>query len=86
MRHGGLRIAVASSAKKDEIEKYLDIAGIADLVDVTTCSDDVKESKPSPDIFEVVLEKLGIEGADAVAILRLLSGSGTDLAVIVSAT
>jgi HAD superfamily hydrolase (TIGR01509 family) len=68
VRHGGLRIAVASSAKKDELEKYLDIAGIADLVDVTTCSDDVKESKPAPDIFKAVLNKLGIEGADAVAI------------------
>lgn len=64
----GLRIAVASSAKKDELEKYLDIAGIADLVDVTTSSDDVKESKPAPDIFEVALGKLGIGGGDAVAI------------------
>jgi phosphoglycolate phosphatase-like HAD superfamily hydrolase len=35
---------------------------------VTTCSDDVEESKPAPDIFEAVLKKLGIEGADAVAI------------------
>ena len=68
VRHAGLRIAVASSAKRDELEIYLDIAGIADLVDVTTCSDDVKESKPAPDIFEAVLKKLGIEGADAVAI------------------
>ena len=56
VRDGGLRIAVASSAKKDELEKYLDIAGIADLVDVTTCSDDVEESKPAPDIFESVFQ------------------------------
>ena len=64
----GLRIAIASSAKKDELEKYLDIARITDLVDLTTSSDDVEESKPAPDIFEVVLRKLRIEGADAVAI------------------
>ena len=64
----GVRVAVASSAKKDEVEKYLDIARIADLVDVTTSSDDVEESKPAPDIFEVVLKKLKIRGADAVAI------------------
>src|SRR5689334_2048027 len=37
-------------------------------VDVTTCSDDVEESKPAPDIFEAVLKKLGIEGRDAVTI------------------
>ena len=68
VRDAGLRIAVASSAKKDELDKYLDIARIADLVDVTTSSDDVEESKPAPDIFEIVLKKLKIEGADAVAI------------------
>jgi HAD superfamily hydrolase (TIGR01509 family) len=68
VRDAGLRIAVASSAKKDELEKYLDIAGIADLVDVTTSSDDVEESKPAPDIFEAVLKKLGMGGGDAVAI------------------
>ncbi|WP_426612819.1 HAD family hydrolase [Bradyrhizobium sp. McL0616] len=64
----GLRVALASSAKKDELEKYLVIAGIADLVDVAASSEDVDESKPAPDIFEVVLKKLGIEGREAIAI------------------
>jgi HAD superfamily hydrolase (TIGR01509 family) len=68
VRDAGLAIAVASSAKKDEVDKYLDIARIADLVDLKTSADDVEESKPAPDIFEIVLRKLTIEGADAVAI------------------
>jgi HAD superfamily hydrolase (TIGR01509 family) len=68
VRDAGLQIAVASSAKKDELDKYLDIARIADLIDLATCSDDVEESKPAPDIFEFVLKKLRIEGAAAVAI------------------
>jgi HAD superfamily hydrolase (TIGR01509 family) len=68
VRDAGLRICVASSAKKDEVDKYLDIARINDLVDLKTSSDDVEESKPAPDIFEVVLKKLKIESADAVAI------------------
>ena len=68
LRDAGLRIAVASSAKRDELDKYLDIAGIADLVDATTSSEDADESKPAPDVFEIVLRKLKIAGADAVAI------------------
>ena len=48
--------------------KYLEIARIADLVDVKTSSEDAEESKPAPDIFEIVLKKLGMEGGDAVAI------------------
>jgi HAD superfamily hydrolase (TIGR01549 family) len=67
-RDAGLRIAIASSAKKDELEKYLDIAGIRNLTDETVSSEDVDESKPAPDIFEAVLKKLAIEGRDAVAI------------------
>jgi phosphoglycolate phosphatase-like HAD superfamily hydrolase len=33
-----------------------------------TSPEDVEESKPEPDIFEVVLKKLKIDGNDAVAI------------------
>jgi len=68
VRDAGLRIAVASSAKKDEVDTYLDIARITDQVDLATSSDDTEESKPAPDIFEIVLKKLKIEGIDAVAI------------------
>jgi phosphoglycolate phosphatase-like HAD superfamily hydrolase len=68
VRNAGVRIAVASSAKKDELGEYLDVACIANLVEVTTSSEDAEESKPAPDIFEVVLKKLKIEGAEAVAI------------------
>lgn len=68
LREAGLRIAIASSAKEDELKKYLDIARIGDLVDVATSSDDVEASKPSPDVFEVVLRELKIDGSDAVAI------------------
>lgn len=68
VRDVGLRVAIASSAKPEELENYLAIAEIADLVDVAASSEDVEESKPAPDIFQVVLKKLGIEGCEAVAI------------------
>jgi HAD superfamily hydrolase (TIGR01509 family) len=68
VRDAGIKVAVASSAKKAELDVYLDIAGIAKLVDESTSSTDAAESKPAPDIFEVVLKKLGMTGVDAVAI------------------
>lgn len=67
-RASGLAIAVASSAKKDELDEYLQIAGIRQLVDVATTSDDAKHSKPAPDIFKSALNKLSITGTEAVAI------------------
>ncbi len=68
LRGSGLKIAVASSAKQNELERYLQIAGIERLVDVKTSADDAGQSKPAPDIFLVALKKLGIDPADAVAV------------------
>lgn len=68
VRSAGLKVAVASSAKSDQLDQYLEIAGISSLVDEATASEDVEESKPAPDVFEAVLKKLNIKGADAAAV------------------
>jgi HAD superfamily hydrolase (TIGR01549 family) len=68
VRDSGLKVAIASSAKEDELVKYLEIACIPDQVDLTTSSDDVEQSKPAPDIFEFVLKKFGMQASEAVAI------------------
>ncbi len=41
---------------------HKEIAGIADLIDDATSSDDAKRSKPFPDIFQAALAKLGSVG------------------------
>lgn len=68
VRDAGIRIAVASSAKRAELDRYLEIANIARLVDETTSSEDVDDSKPEPDVFEAVLKKLRMNGNDTVTI------------------
>ena len=52
-------IALASSAKGDELKDFERIANIEDLVEVETSSADAKRSKPHPDIFEAALARLG---------------------------
>lgn len=52
LRQAGIAVAVASSAKTEELDAYLDIAGIKELVHVTVSSDDAENSKPAPDIFQ----------------------------------
>jgi HAD superfamily hydrolase (TIGR01509 family) len=65
----GKRIALASSAKREELGRYKQIAGIEDLLDTETSSDDAERSKPHPDIFEAALARLeGVEAADAIAV------------------
>jgi HAD superfamily hydrolase (TIGR01549 family) len=55
----GLRLALASSAKEEELGAYKKIARIEDLVEEETSADDADKSKPHPDIFEAALERLG---------------------------
>ena len=68
VHEAGLKVAAASSAKRSELEVYLDIACVTGLVEVATSSEDAEQSKPAPDIFHVALKKLGMDGPDAVAI------------------
>ena len=55
----GVKIALASSAKSDELQFYKRLAHIEDLLDTETSSDDVRRSKPEPDIFVAALDRLG---------------------------
>jgi HAD superfamily hydrolase (TIGR01549 family) len=65
----GFRLALASSAKQDELKTYKKIADIEDLVEEETSSDDADKSKPHPDIFEAALERLGdVKASEAVVV------------------
>jgi HAD superfamily hydrolase (TIGR01509 family) len=66
VKAAGLKVALASSAAQKELDHYADLLGIRDLVDVTTTADDVKTSKPAPDIVAVALEKLGVAADEAL--------------------
>ena len=69
IRAAGQRAVLASSGNADEVEQYKEIAGIADLIDSATSSDDVERSKPFPDIFRAALAKLqGLSSDEAVVI------------------
>ena len=67
IRADGKRIALASSAKAEELANYKRIAGIEDLVDAETSSDDAENSKPHPDIFHAALDRLG--GVDPAEVI-----------------
>ena len=69
LKVSGKKIALASSAKADEIAIYKKIANIDDLVDVETSAEDAEKSKPHPDIFDATLERLGhIAPSDVIVV------------------
>jgi HAD superfamily hydrolase (TIGR01662 family) len=64
----GIQIAIASSAKESEVERFSKMLGIQSLVSSTSSSDEVKSSKPDPDVVEVVLDKLKVDPKEALMI------------------
>jgi HAD superfamily hydrolase (TIGR01509 family) len=68
MREAGLRLAVATSADKEELEPLLERAGASDLIQHKASSDDAESSKPDPDIVHAALRRLGLPKSDAVMI------------------
>jgi len=53
----GHSVVLASSAKEDEVEHYLDLLGVRDVADAWTSSQDVEQTKPAPDLVQSALEK-----------------------------
>jgi HAD superfamily hydrolase (TIGR01549 family) len=63
------RIALASSAKEDELAAYKKIARIEDLVEEESSADDAERSKPHPDIFKAALEQLKLSSPDEAVVV-----------------
>jgi len=64
----GHLVVLASSAKEDEVECYLDLLGARDLADGWTTSADVESTKPAPDLVDAALERVGGSPEDAVMV------------------
>ncbi len=60
MRERGLKLSIASSAKPDELRDLLKIVGAADLIQDKSSAKDTSNSKPSPDVMQITLQKIGL--------------------------
>jgi len=69
VRREGLQIALASSAKEEELERHQKSLRIEDLLEAATSADDAERSKPHPDIFRAALAGLeGVAPEEAVVV------------------
>lgn len=62
LRTEGSTVILASSAKQEEVDHYLDLLDARELVDGWTTSADVERTKPEPDLVHAALEKAGDDG------------------------
>jgi HAD superfamily hydrolase (TIGR01509 family) len=59
LKDRGHTVVLASSAKEDEVERYLDLLDARELADSWTTSADVEQTKPAPDLVSVAMQKAG---------------------------
>jgi HAD superfamily hydrolase (TIGR01549 family) len=66
LKQRGHPVVLASSAKTDEVDHYLDLLDARELVDAWTDSSDVEATKPEPDLVHAAIDKAG--GGEAVMV------------------
>jgi HAD superfamily hydrolase (TIGR01549 family) len=59
LREEGSTVILASSAKQEEVDHYLNLLEARELVNDWTTSADVEATKPEPDLVHAALEKAG---------------------------
>lgn len=62
LQEDGVATILASSAKEDEVEHYLDLLDARELVAGWTTSADVERTKPHPDLVHAALDKAEEDG------------------------
>jgi HAD superfamily hydrolase (TIGR01509 family) len=66
LRDRGRPVVLASSAKPNELDHYLDLLDAREIVDGWTSSGDVQQTKPAPDLVLAAMDK--IDGEKAVMV------------------
>ena len=65
LRSDGVKCVLASSGKPADVDTNRKLAGIDGLVDAVATSEDVDQSKPSPDIVRAALQRIAPTPADS---------------------
>jgi HAD superfamily hydrolase (TIGR01509 family) len=66
LKEHGSAVVLASSAKENEVDHYLELLDARELADGWTTSADVEATKPEPDLVEAAVRKAG--GGEAVMV------------------
>jgi HAD superfamily hydrolase (TIGR01509 family) len=88
LKDRGHTVVLASSAKEDEVDHYLDLLDARDLADSWTTSADVESTKPEPDLVKAAIEKAGDGGAvmvgDTPWDIKAAKGAGIETIAVIT--
>jgi phosphoglycolate phosphatase-like HAD superfamily hydrolase len=65
IKQTGVKVGLATDCSRDELDRYLEITGIRDLLDGWACGDDAKHGKPHTDLLVIALKRLDVSAESA---------------------
>ncbi|WP_296667338.1 MULTISPECIES: HAD family hydrolase [unclassified Treponema] len=68
LKNKGFILALASSTRRQAVERQLSRAGLIDYFETLTCGDSVEHSKPDPEIYLRACSSVGIDPKNCVAV------------------
>ena len=68
LKRKGYKLAVASSTKREKVEKHLLSTHVRQYFDAVICGDMVEKSKPEPDIYLKAAAALGVKPEECYAL------------------
>jgi HAD superfamily hydrolase (TIGR01509 family) len=90
LKDRGHTVVLASSAKEDEVDHYLDLLDARELADGWTTSADVEATKPEPDLVRAALERADADGETAIMVgdtpwdVKAAQGAGVPTIAVVT--
>jgi 2-haloacid dehalogenase len=61
LKQSGMSTAILSNGTSTMLRSALESSGIAPLVDLVACADEVQIFKPSPRVYQLILQKCGVQ-------------------------
>jgi HAD superfamily hydrolase (TIGR01509 family) len=74
-RDAGLQVGLASNSGHAHVEGHLGRLGLLPRFGCLACREDVKSPKPEPDLYNLVLNRFGLKGREAIAFEDSRTGS-----------
>lgn len=74
-RAAGLKTGLASNSEHAWVDTHLQRLGLFSKFDFIACRDDVRQPKPEPDLYKLVLNRFGLRGHEAIAFEDSHTGS-----------
>ncbi|MGL5576586.1 MAG: HAD family hydrolase [Sarcina sp.] len=68
LKENGYKIALATSAKRDRVERDLKRFKIKEFFDFIVTAEEVKNSKPSPEIYLKAMEGINVKAEDTIIV------------------